>query len=43
MTRLILSPCQAVYFAYNTEKHDTVVKILGYVYPLRAWCNACVV
>lgn len=22
---------------------DTVVKILGHVHPLRAWCNACVV
>ena len=22
---------------------DTVVKILCHVYPLRAWCNACVV
>jgi len=20
---------------------ETVVKILGHVYPLRAWCNAC--
>src|SRR5215510_14244981 len=24
----------------NKARRDTVVKILGHVYPLRAWCNA---
>jgi hypothetical protein len=27
----------------KVESYDTVVKILGHVHPLRAWCNARVV
>ena len=27
-------------FRKEVAKSDTVVKILGHMYPLRAWCNA---